>query len=75
MDRINKDSDSDSDSDSWFMAGYPILILMASLTFLFNQMSSLANTLTLSETILKRKNRGSKSYYCNDKSRIYRQRI
>ena len=33
-------------------AGCPILISMASLTFLFNQMSSLASTLTLSLVIL-----------------------
>ena len=37
---------------SRFMAGCPILILMASLTFLFNQTSSLASTLTLSLVIL-----------------------
>ncbi len=34
------------------MAGCPILVSMASLTFLFNQMSSLASTLTLSLVIL-----------------------
>ena len=37
---------------SRFMAGCPILILMASLNFLFNQMSSLPSTLTLSLVIL-----------------------
>ena len=34
------------------MAGCPILILMASLSFLLNQTSSLASTLTLSLVIL-----------------------
>ena len=33
----------------WFMAGCPILIPMSSLTFLLNQMSSLAGTLVASE--------------------------
>ena len=36
---------------SWFMAGCPILISMASLIFLFTQTSSLAITLTLSSVI------------------------
>ena len=39
---------------SRFMAGWSILISMASLTFLFNQMSSLASNLTLHEEGLKK---------------------
>ena len=35
-----------------FMAGRPILILMASLTFLFNQTSDLASTLSLTLSLV-----------------------